>query len=213
MLKAMMFIDGSWLDTSVRRLCDVVDADRVYIEHVRFQPIMQAVIDHVRAAVGFEIDLVRTYCVAGYPNPSTVASQSRPMALRIEKGWQTVRKVPFMEVELYAYDYGGFAFPNRDAKKTDDRPRPKEKCVDVALATNMLYFAAIPAAYDIAVLLTGDRDYKPVLKAVRRLGKRTVLATVLGLDNLAGELISDAALGDLWDIPFLDLRPVLTEHL
>jgi len=26
----------------------------------------------------------------------------------------------------------------------------KEKCVDVALATKMLYFAALPAAYDVA---------------------------------------------------------------
>ena len=57
---------------------------------------------------------------------------------------------------------------------------PKEKCVDIALATNMLFFAAIPHAYDIAVAIIGDADYKPVLQSVRRLGKRILIASIEG---------------------------------
>jgi hypothetical protein len=73
----------------------------------------------------------------------------------------------------------------------------------------MLYFAAIPAAYDVAVLISGDRDYKPVLRAVRSLGKRTMLASFLELSSCAHDLKSNSAMGDLWDIPPLDLGSAL----
>jgi len=63
--------------------------------------------------------------------------------------------------------------------------RPRRSCVDVALATKMLYFAALPAAYDVAVLVTGDQDYVPVVRAVRSLGKRTMLASFLEVDACA----------------------------
>lgn len=37
-----------------------------------------------------------------------------------------------------------------------------EKCFDIAFATQMLYFTAIPYAYDVAVAVAGDRYYIPV---------------------------------------------------
>ena len=33
--------------------------------------------------------------------------------------------------------------------------------MDVALATSLLYYATIPDAYDLAVVVIGDRDYIP----------------------------------------------------
>jgi hypothetical protein len=44
----------------------------------------------------------------------------------------------------------------------------------------MLYFAAIPFAYDIAIAVVGDQDFKPVLQHVRRLGKRVAIGSVRG---------------------------------
>lgn len=44
----------------------------------------------------------------------------------------------------------------------------------------MLYFVAIPYAYDIAVAVAGDQDYKPVLQHVRRLGKRVAISSIKG---------------------------------
>ena len=73
----------------------------------------------------------------------------------------------------------------------------------------MLYFAAVPAAYDLAVLVTGDSDFLPVIEAVRNLGKRTMLASFLELPSCAEKLKRDEALGSLWDLPPLDLEPVL----
>jgi uncharacterized LabA/DUF88 family protein len=62
----------------------------------------------------------------------------------------------------------------------EEKWEPKEKCVDIALSTTMLYFAAIPYAYDIAVAIIGDADYKPVLQRVRHLGKRVMIASIRG---------------------------------
>jgi CspA family cold shock protein len=52
--------------------------------------------------------------------------------------------------------------------------------VDISLATAVLYYAAIPYAYDIAVVVIGDQDFKPVLQHVRRLGKRVAIASIKG---------------------------------
>ena len=222
MLKTMVFLDGSWFDTAVKEICRQKGLPRrILIEHVDLRSIQQAVAGHIRDALGFDVDLVRTYCVAGHPDPDTVGPDSKDNSVRIAAGWDTLGRLPCTVVELYPYSYGGREFPSADTK-TDrqavpgetksDRAAVKEKCVDVALATKMLYFAAIPAAYDVAVLISGDRDYKPVLRAVRSLGKRTMLASFLELPSCAHDLKAKTAMGDLWDIPPLDLAPALKRN-
>ena len=52
--------------------------------------------------------------------------------------------------------------------------------MDLALAANLFYYAVIPNAYDIALVVIGDRDYRPVLQLVRRLGKRIAIASIQG---------------------------------
>jgi uncharacterized LabA/DUF88 family protein len=37
----------------------------------------------------------------------------------------------------------------------------QEKCVDISLAVEMLSLATVPDAYDIAVIITGDKDFIP----------------------------------------------------
>lgn len=71
----------------------------------------------------------------------------------------------------------------------------------------MLYLAALPSAYDVAVLLSGDLDYSPALRAVRALGKRTMVASLFG--SCAGDLKKDSSLGDLYDVPALDVEAFL----
>lgn len=41
---------------------------------------------------------------------------------------------------------------------TDGR---QEKCVDISLAVEMLYMATVVGAYDMAVIVTGDKDFLP----------------------------------------------------
>eukprot|EP01041_Mallomonas_annulata_P004803 gene4803-9578_t len=60
----------------------------------------------------------------------------------------------------------------------------QEKCVDIALAVEMLYMATIPDGYDIAVILTGDKDFIPAMQKTRLKGKRVALCSMRNSCNL-----------------------------
>ena len=47
-----------------------------------------------------------------------------------------------------------------------------EKCVDIAVASEMLYMTTVPDAYDIGIIVTGDKDFLPLLEKVRLRAKR-----------------------------------------
>lgn len=53
-----------------------------------------------------------------------------------------------------------------------------EKCVDIQLAVDMLYYATVPDAYDVALLLTGDKDFLPAVIRCRQKGKRIGLVSM-----------------------------------
>ena len=55
---------------------------------------------------------------------------------------------------------------------------PNEKGVDIQLAVDMLYYATVPDAYDVALLLTGDKDFLPALIRCRQKGKRVGLVSM-----------------------------------
>lgn len=211
MLKVMVFIDGSWFDKAAKdHLERAKNAKKVFIENIPFARLLTAIREHASEALGSEVDLVRAYCVAGYPDPDTVGDDSRESARRILAGWEKLRLVPGICLELYPYNYLDREFPS----VADDGTKGEgvEKCVDVALATKMLFFAAIPAVYDLAVLVTGDSDFVPVVEAVRNLGKRVLLASFTKLPACSDKLKSEASLGKLWDLRPFDLGPVLTQH-
>lgn len=65
----------------------------------------------------------------------------------------------------------------------------QEKCVDISLAVEMLYLATIPNAYEIACIVTGDKDFMPAMQKTRMLGKRVALCSMRNGCNadLAGE--------------------------
>lgn len=47
-----------------------------------------------------------------------------------------------------------------------------EKCIDIQLAVDMLHYATVPDAYDVALLLSGDKDYVPAMVRCRQKGRR-----------------------------------------
>ena len=54
----------------------------------------------------------------------------------------------------------------------------QEKCIDISLAVEMMHYASVPGAYDIAVLLSGDKDFMPALARIRQKGKRIALCSM-----------------------------------
>jgi uncharacterized LabA/DUF88 family protein len=53
-----------------------------------------------------------------------------------------------------------------------------EKCVDIQLAVDMLHFATVPDAYDVALLLSGDKDFIPAMVRTRQKGRRVGLVSM-----------------------------------
>jgi len=80
--------------------------------------------------------------------------------------------------EKYQYDVESYPRIIKSVADDDRSFDTKEKFVDIALATSMLFFAAIPNAYDIAIAILGDKDFLPALKRVRDLGKRVAIVSV-----------------------------------
>lgn len=61
----------------------------------------------------------------------------------------------------------------------------QEKCVDIALATELLYLSAMSDSFDIAVIVSGDRDYLPALEKTRLLSKRVAICSMRKTCNRA----------------------------
>lgn len=53
-----------------------------------------------------------------------------------------------------------------------------EKCVDIQLAVEMLHYATVPGAYDVALIVTGDKDYIPAMKRSRQKGRTVGLVSM-----------------------------------
>jgi cold shock CspA family protein len=174
MVKLMLFIDGTWLYSNTPKLADSYGKDF----QIDFGRLPSVLAEEVRAQLGAaQVDVVRTYLFGSYASNYD---------LRDDEAVQ--RRLDFFSLLKEEYHYELEIFPinfrGRRLRRVDRDPKdpfePKEKCVDISLATAMLYFAAIPYAYDVAVAVIGDQDFKPVLQHVRRLGKRVAIASIQG---------------------------------
>lgn len=166
----MVFIDGTWLYSNLRSLGEDFQID--------YGKLPQAVGKQIAQKLGDRsVDIVRIFLFGS--NATNYLNTDEEMVKRRRVFYDVLREEYNYEVEVYLVDYRGRRLKRKD-RHPDDDFSPQEKCVDIALASSMLYFAALPLAYDIAILIGGDRDYLPVLQKVRLLGKRVAIASIHG---------------------------------
>ena len=172
MAKVMVFIDGTWLYSSQRYLSEG-QGKNINIDYGKLPRVLaNRIADHL----GFGgIDIVRTYLFGS--NAKNYLEQDEEMVSKRRMFYDILREEYNYEVETYYIDYRQRRLRRKDRDPEDDFS-PAEKCVDIALASSMLYNAALPFAYEIAILVGGDRDYIPMLQKVRRLGKRVAIASI-----------------------------------
>jgi cold shock CspA family protein len=175
MAKVMIFIDGSWLYANTPRLRDAFGQAEYA---VNFGKLPAVLAKELGARVGTgEVDVVRTYLFGSYAaNVDAIDDES---AQRRSEFFHMLKEEFHYEVEVFPIDFRGRRMRRAD-RDPHDAFEPKEKCVDIALASTMLYLAALPHTYDIAIAVVGDRDFAPVLQYVRRLGKRVAIASIKG---------------------------------
>lgn len=58
----------------------------------------------------------------------------------------------------------------------------QEKCVDISLGVEMLYQSTLDE-FDIAIILSGDKDYIPAIEKTKLIGKQVALCSLRGSCN------------------------------
>ena len=175
MLKAMLFIDGTWLYSNTPRLSEAYGQQDFRVD---FGKLPQVLAEEMGKQLGVaNVDVVRTYLFGSYA--SNYDLRDDDAVQRRRDFFDMLREEYHYEVETYPINFMGRRLRRGD-RDPGDPFEPKEKCVDISLATAMLYYAAVPYAYDIAIAVVGDQDFKPVFQHVRRLGKRVAIASIKG---------------------------------
>ncbi len=172
MNKAMIFIDGTWLYHSKVKL-NVPGRDDFSLDYGKLPQVVAA---EVAKQLGTEeLQTVRTHLYGSYAANYDALDQDA--AQRQKDFFNMLRERYHYEVDVFPIDFKGRRLRRGD-RDPGDYFDPREKCVDIALASTLMYYAAIPHAYDLAIVVVGEQDFVPVLQAVRRLGKRVAIASI-----------------------------------
>jgi cold shock CspA family protein len=202
MIKFMLFIDGTWLYSNTSRLVEASGEAGFVLD---FGKLPRVLAEEVGKRLGHdEYTVVRTHLFGSYAanvDPRDLAPVERRLNF-----FTMLRQQHHYEIESFPIDFRG-----KRLRRTDRDPgdpfEPKEKCVDIALATSMLFNASMTHAYDVAIAVIGDQDFKPVLQSVRRLGKRVAIASINGA--CSGEYSDPADTARVRDVELLWLEDLL----
>lgn len=164
MAKAIAFVDGSWLCHAK----DYISAESQYsLDYGKLRCWLK---DEAAKVLDEQTSMVRVHLYGSYP--TNVHPDDEDVARRHENFYGMLRDRYSYEVEAYPVDFRG-------QRVTSERDwEPQEKCVDVALASGLLGYVAMPGAMDVACVVLGDRDFFPALERARDLGKRVLVFSV-----------------------------------
>src|SRR5215831_14929775 len=167
MIKFMLFIDGTWLYSNTSRLVEASGEPGFVLD---FGKLPRVLAEEVGRRLGHdEWTVVRTHLFGSFA--ANVDLRDREPVERRLNFFTMLRQQHHYEIEAFPIEFRGKRLRRTD-RDPGDSFEPKEKCVDIALATSMLFNAAMTNAYDVAIAVLGDQDFKPVLQSVRRLGSR-----------------------------------------
>jgi cold shock CspA family protein len=175
MIRAMLFVDGTWLYVNTPRLGEACGRSDFRLD---FGKLPQVLAEQVGERLGCgPVDVVRTHLFGSYATNHDLVDDDAVQRRR--EFFDMLRESYHYEVETFAINFAGRRL-RRAERDPQDTFEPREQCVDVALAASLLYYAAIPDAYDVAIVVAGDGDFKPALCNARRLGKRVAVASIRG---------------------------------
>ncbi len=175
MYKVMIFIDGTWLYRTLPRLAETCGKQEFKVDYGVLPQVIARELSERLGAGSEGIDVVRNHLFASLPTNFDPLDEN--LITRQEEFYNLLKEDYHYQTEIFAIDFRGRRVRHSD-RDPEDSFQPREKCVDIALASQLLYHAALPWTLDIAVVVLGDRDFIPVLNTVRRLGKRVAIVSV-----------------------------------
>ena len=201
--RIMLFIDGTWLYYAIHGRDDGCAIRKEFgdawelTHHVDWAAIPQLVAEHIEAELR-----------SRQPNApiSVEVTQSHVYSsLRVGHHVLELRRRMFDQMAALYFDVHLGTYSSSGNR---------EKCVDIALAVDMLHFAMIDGTYDIAVLVSGDADFVPALMRTRQRGKRVAIATFRASASASFEAAEMAALAGEYTGQFKDFDVLyLDDHL
>jgi RNA polymerase subunit RPABC4/transcription elongation factor Spt4 len=189
-VKTMIVVDGSWLYHSRQALFESLGEERGF--EIDYKRIPDIIAHEMADLLDAEVDVVRTNYFGTIPVNKQGYNPAKQKAFYEFLALQCAYDTEILEIDF----------------RREPHARPDDKWVNVALASSMLYFAAVPGAYDVAIIVGGDADYIPLLKRVRAMGKRV---QIVGMNNIEGKFLTSAML--LTSAGIQDMPPIfLDEH-
>jgi uncharacterized LabA/DUF88 family protein len=156
-VKAMVFIDGGWLYRSRSALFERLDSPNGF--EIDYAKLPRMICETAADYLDEDVSLVRTLYFGTIPSFRSGFNTSKQNAF-----YDFLERTCGYETHIHEVDVG------------QSEPRADEIWVKMSLASAMMYYAAQSGAYDMAVLVSDDADYAPVLRGVRRFGKRIQIA-------------------------------------
>ncbi len=156
--KAMIFIDGGWLYRSRTSLFAKLGEENFEIDYAKLP---KTFCEDVANRLDEDISLVRTNYFGTIPSARSGFNTSKQYAF-----YDFLERSCGYETEIHEVDVG-----------TD------ENWIKMSLASSLMFYAAQPTAFDIAIVIGDDPDYAPVLRRARLFGKRIQIVGVHTADG------------------------------
>ena len=145
--KVMVFVDGSWLYRNRSSMFSKLGEENFEIAYAKIPKIF---CEDVANRLDEDLSLVRTNYFGTIPTARSGFNVSKQQAF-----YDFLEQDCGYETEIREVDVG-----------------TNENWIKMSLAASLLYYAALPGAFDIALVFGDDPDYAPALRRARLLGKR-----------------------------------------
>jgi uncharacterized LabA/DUF88 family protein len=193
-VKAMLFIDGTWLYYSIHErephLCPIIQKFGHGWQHryrIDWSALPRILCESLQdPGWGTTTTTSKQYhdAAATAPTPTrrrtssggNTASTRRPMEIVRVQVFTSYKSDTLTSSWRYRI-YEDMKAANYDVFQKETVGK-SEKCVDIQLAVDMLHYATVPNAYDVALILTGDKDFTPAMMRTRQKGRKVALVSM-----------------------------------
>ena len=165
MIRTMIFIDGTWLWHNIM----AKDYGRL-----DFSKIINKSLTYIFPKGGYTLNGV----IFSASQPINVDPVDAQFVDKKKVFFEALEKKCGFVLDIHDIDFHGRRL-YKSKRSEEDTWKPKEKCVDISIASNIFYYAA-KNEYDVAVIMTGDRDFLPTFRKINKLGKVVVLVSMGG---------------------------------
>lgn len=163
-MRLMIFIDGSYLWHSSMSQCRPQNIKMDLAELPR--QLMEAIPEFLTTRLSYAGTILNASI------PVNTDKRDIPLVKKRYNFFKMLEDTCGYQVELSEIDFRGRRLLKQD--RGIDSWEPKEKCVDIEIASNLFFYKD---KYDMAILITGDKDFLPALTKVQQLGKQVKIAS------------------------------------